>query len=347
MAFSVLAPHGADAAKWSAVIDMLPLHLRDIHFTLEYAAAQELLGLKAKLAVYEWEGYVVVQPFALRLVKISARDEVDICSLYGYGGPVSNHGHTLFAWFDEAFREWCGQSGVVCEFCALHPMLASHQLSLFRRMPSIKPIPRKEVVVMDLRGDFEAAYKDRRKAGIKAARAAGIKVTAASCTKDFARLYRATMVRTGALARWDFPDEYFDALIEIGAVFYAKIGDHVESAALMIYGYDTAYYHFAGNAMENPKACANDLLVHEMAKFARKQGPKWFHLGGGATSSPDDTVLHYKAGFTDRRETAYSYFRVFDDTAYRDLCFLKIGIEIVETGAEFKSGFLPLYRREA
>jgi serine/alanine adding enzyme len=345
MGFLVLTPHGADVAKWEAVLDILPPKLRDIHFTPQYSAAQELLGLEARLAVYEWEGYVVAQPFALRHVEVGNTNAMDISSLYGYGGPVSNHGPQLYAWFDEAFREWCQQKGVVSEFCALHPLIWSHQASLLWAK-GFRIELRKPIVLMDLRSDFEAEYKDRRIAGIKAALKAGVKVTIEPCTKDFAHLYRTTMARTDAAPRWDFPDAYFDALIEMGAVFLAKIGDHVESAALMIYGYGTAYYHFAGNAMENPKACANDLLVHEMALFARKQGPRWFHLGGGATSSLDDGVFHYKAGFSDRRAQALSYFRVFDDRAYRDLCLAKIGEEVAMTGAEFKSEFLPLYRRE-
>ena len=49
----------------------------------------------------------------------------------------------------------------------------------------------------------------------------------------------------------------------------------------------------------------------------------------------DDSVLFFKGGFSDLRASAMSYFRVFDEGAYRQLCAEKVLREVDETGKEF------------
>lgn len=347
MGFSVLHPI-ADTDAWNAALACLPPDRIDIHFTPEYAAAQALLGVEPRLALYRFDkNYVVLQPFGLRIVNIGGVHAVDIANLYGYGGPVTNHGPVLYQWFDQAFRAWCAERGVVSEFCALHPLLIGHQASLLRGV--IGPLQiRKQVVVVDLTGDPKAGYKDRRLAGIKAAERAGVVVSVETNPfLGFIRLYRQTMARHHAAPRWHVGDEYLAALCRIGQIFYASIDGEVESAALVLSLGTRAYYHFAGNAMARPKACANDMLLHTIAMWAKNRGMTTFHLGGGPTSAADDPVLHYKAGFGDGRAPAFSYFRVLDVDAYRGLCALKIADELAATGAQFETPFEPLYRREA
>jgi len=358
MSFSVLRPD-ADADRWAAIIDALPENLRDVHFTPQYAAAQKLLGVKPLMAIYEWEGYVVAQPFALRRTFVgSAALEnaygglmaVDIANLYGYGGPVSSHGVQLYRWFSNAFLEWCRAHGVVSEYCALHPLMYPHQRALVREV--VEPVTRKQVVVMDLRLAPMEGYTENRLGGIRTARRAGVSVVCVRSKsvaehQPFIRLYRETMLRKRAAARWYFPDEYLAALCRIGTVFYAMLDGEVESASLVLHGYGTAYYHLTANAMRTPKARANDLLVHEIAEWARGVGCTRLHLGGGATAAEDDPVLRFKADYSTGRAPAYSYFRVFDDVAYRELCAAKAKQEIAETGAEYRTWFQPMYRREA
>ena len=345
MNFSVLTPD--QSAEWSQAVDMLPANLRDIHFSHQYAAAQVHLGVKPRLAVYRWNDYVVLQPFALREFSVGGIAGMDIANLYGYGGPASNHGATLFQWFSQAFDDWCRSQGIVSEFCQLNPMLNSHQRKLVRQV--VKATERKVVVVADIsETNAKWRYKDRRQAGIRTASRLGITVNLEHDPAAFIRLYRQTMQRVYAPERFDFSDEYLRALAALGYVFCARFKDVAESAALMLHAGPTAYYHLAGNAMLNPKSGANDLLVHEMMIFARNElGARWFHLGGGVTSEPNDPVLHFKAGYSDMRLPAYAYFRVLDEMRYKELCAAKIAEEKAVTGAEFTSEFLPMYRREA
>lgn len=337
--------------QWSDAVAALPVNLQDIHFSAGYAAAQQYLDVEPVLAVYEAHGYRVVQPFALRKVSVGGIEAMDVANLYGYGGPASDHSWQLYAWFHEALMTWFRDVGIVSEFCALNPMLGEHQRKLISGKAAM--VERKPVVVIDLTKPEGSGYRADRRHRIKHARNAGVKVMASgpdtmSRYNTFVTLYDETMRRRLAAGRWRFSPIYLNSLCKLGTMFFAEVDGQVECASLMLTSQSgDAYYHLTANAMLYPKAGANDLLVHEMANHARGLGMKRLHLGGGVTSAPDDSVLTYKCGFSDIRLPTYSYFRVFDDTAYRNLCLAKISQEKAETGAEFASGFLPLYRRDA
>ena len=359
MGFELLHPMN-DRDKWLRTIYQLPQALHDVHWTPDYMAAEELRGHEARLATYTYRDYVVAQPIIIRdifpfdigMPEDEAVEAVwtcrDVSSPYGYGGPASNHGPQLYEWFNQAFTNWAMENRVVTEFCALHPFMTAHQLGLLKAVPGIQPVTRKQIVWVDLNGDFAEQYHANRKAGIKKAMKEGINIVMGDQPDVFIKMYRLTMLRKQAATRWYFTDEYLKALCDLGTVWYARVGAIVQSAALMLMTRDgTAYYHLAANSDIYPRVCANDLLVHEMAQYAARNGCKRFHLGGGATSDPSDPVLFFKSGFSDLRAPAMSYFRVFDEAAYAGLCAEKKRREVAETGTEFGTSFEPLYRREA
>jgi hypothetical protein len=359
MGFELLHPK-TDIVKWTMIIKKLPQALWDVHWTPDYMAAEELRGHQARLATYTYRDYVVAQPIIIRdifpLEANTPEHEMpestwscrDVSSPYGYGGPASNHGQQLYAWFNESFVSWARENRVVTEFCALHPFMTAHQLGLLKAVPGIQPKTRKDVVWVDLKGDFAEQYHANRKAGIKKASKDGVNVVMGGQPDVFIKMYRLTMLRKRAASRWYFTDEYLKALCDFGTVWYARVGALVQSAALMLLMRDgTAYYHLAANADDHTRAGANDLLVNEMAEFAARNGCKRFHLGGGATSDPADPVLFFKSGFSDLRAPAMSYFRVFDEQTYAGLCAEKKRREVAETGTEFGTSFEPFYRREA
>jgi len=344
MGFELLHPVN-DRDKWLRAIYQLPQALQDVHWTPDYMAAEEMRGHEARLATYTYRDYVVAQPIIIRDVQGTMRD---VSSPYGYGGPATNHGQQLYAWFNESFVSWAMENRVVTEFCALHPFMTAHQLGLIKAAPTIQPKTRKDIIWIDLKGDFAEQYHANRKAGIKKATKEGVAVRMGGHPDEFIRLYRLTMLRKQASARWYFTDEYIKALCDFGTVWYASVADIVVSAALMLMMIDgTAYYHLAANSDFHPRAGANDLLIHEMAEFAARNGCKRFHLGGGATPDTTDSVLFFKSGFSDLRAPAMAYFRVFDEAAYAGLCVEKKRREVAETGTEFGTSFEPLYRREA
>lgn len=360
MPFHVLDPV-KDRNAWLTILAKIGPSASDPHFSPWYLEAERLLGGTPLLATYQYEHYFIIKPFVLRDVVIGGQTfGRDITNPYGYGGPVSNHGSRLHEWFDQEFTEWCQRMNVICEHCALNSMHVVHQRSLLRTTKGINLRERKEVVWMDLKNkgwaNTEAAvkgvgYRDTRIAGVKAAQRSGITVRRGESPQDidvFINFYGAAMERKNAPSRWRFPKEYLWALGEACGVFLAEVPESgVASAALVMTGGDCAYYHMAASAPDYPKSGANDLLVHEIALWARTYGVKRFHLGGGVTSDPNDSVMFFKSGFSPLRAPAMSYFRVFNESLYRLACVAKAEEEINQTGAEFASSFEPMYRREA
>jgi lipid II:glycine glycyltransferase (peptidoglycan interpeptide bridge formation enzyme) len=112
-----------------------------------------------------------------------------------------------------------------------------------------------------------------------------------------------------------------------------------------MHDFGTAYYHFAGNRDAHPELRANNLTMYETALWAQKAGYVRYHLGGGVTSRADDSLLRFKAGFSDRRAPLYTYFCVRSPRVYELLCERKRAHERATTGKESTSDFLPVYRR--
>jgi len=79
--------------------------------------------------------------------------------------------------------------------------------------------------------------------------------------------------------------------------------------------------------------------------WAKRSGYRRYHLGGGVTSKADDSLLRFKAGFSDLRAPLYTYFCVRDRAVYDRLCERKKAYERETAGTESASSFLPLYRR--
>src|SRR5258706_9402231 len=245
MGFELLHPKN-DIVKWTMAIKKLPQALQDIHWTPDYMAAEELRGHQARLATYTYRDHVVAQPIIIRDIfpaQISYPDDPpqdfwtcrDVSSPYGYGGPATNHSSQLYEWFNQAFTNWALENRVVTEFCALHPFMTAHQLGLLKAVPGIQPVTRKQVVWIDLNGDFAEEYHANRKAGIKKATKDGVVVRRGEKPDEFIRLYRLTMLRKQAAARWYFTDEFLQALCNFGTVWYATTCTTViESTALML-----------------------------------------------------------------------------------------------------------------
>src|SRR6266436_620136 len=181
MGFELLHPVN-DRDKWLRTIYQLPQALQDVHWTPDYMAAEESRGHMPRLATCSCRDYVVAQPIIIRVifpqdVRDSAGGEIaemfwgvrDVSSPYGYGGPATNHGPQLYEWFNQAFTSWAMENRVVTEFCAIHPFMTAHQLGLFKAVPTIQPVTRKQVVWIDLKGDFAEQYHANRKAGVRKA----------------------------------------------------------------------------------------------------------------------------------------------------------------------------------
>jgi len=310
----------------------------------------------------------VIQPFVRRPLRelpflAGASDAAsfsDIANPYGCGGPLCNvadagRARALYRAFASHFAEWCDKENIASEFASLHPFLAEHQLSLVDGM--LNPRHEKNVVFIDLSGseaDLLKGLNRGQRSNISKARRADVSVArvepSAQNLSTFNDIYTATMTRRQAAARWFVSKDYFaDCCRNLGprrtSLFFATVADQVECAYLLMHDFGTAYYHFAGSRGAFPGHRANNLTMYQTAAWAQAAGYRRYYLGGGVTRDPNDSLLRFKSGFSDRSAPFYTYFCVRDRAVYDELCARKKAHERETAGAESSSDLLPLYRR--
>lgn len=363
----ILDATGADAAEWSALIGQLPQQRRDIHFLPEYGQVYAAsFDVEPKIALFENDQGFVVQPFIVRKLDELAflkdlpvqESSRDIANPYGYGGPLyscaGDASGGLLAAFECAFLKHCREQSYASEFCSLHPLIdVSGEL---QKSGGIELVAEKEIVYIDLTADDAAIWRGVRKghkSSITRARRENVKVERVAANPEnleaFKSLYYATMERHQAAERWFFPQDYFANCLEIlgearASLHFATVDGELAVAAMLIHDFDTAYYHFAGSDPRFNSTCAGNLLVYESAQWAKRAGYRNFHLGGGVSASPEDSLFIFKSGFSDLRATLYTYGRVLHEPTYRHLSELKVRHERA-TGWNGNTDYFPLYRR--
>ena len=366
MEFRVLAATGADGRFWSDLVERLPPGLRDLHFLPEYGLIyRDTYGHEPLLAYAAKDANFVIQPFVkrrLNALPFLAQQNVaepfwDIANAYGYGGPLCSDpgAPELLACFEAQFEAWCASQGVAAEFCALHPLLDNR--ALLAACPGVDARPQKNVIYLDLTrtaDELWRAVNRGHRSSIQRARQSGVSVERVAADEgnftEFERLYSMTMDRHAAAGRWYFPAGYFrDCMRHLGhgrvALFFARARGKVASAYLLLHDAGIAYYHFGGSDHAYFALRPNNLLLYETALWAKEAGNRLYHLGGGVTAAPDDSLLRFKSGFGGRTATLHTYGRVHDRAAYDRLCELKMKHELTTLGRTLESQYFPLYRR--
>lgn len=360
MQFDILrASNPTEAALWDSVVEGLPPNRRDIHFTSAYGRVQERLGGQALLALMTFEAGVIAQVFIKRPVPSdldNGTDLYDLCSPYGYGGPMSSIQDQTTSMmasvgFRARLRSWAASNRIVSEFSYLHPLMFELPVSMLvgenlQRVRSVAVI-----LLTDL---SEKTVSRRVRRGLKRARDGSYRVVEVSKEPiehdTFSRLYRQSMDRMKASSHWHFSDKYFDAhYSELGARLFMTsdiVAERPVARILMVIGgYGTAYAHFLGSDGQCRDAGLDELLYFDVAQKLAAEGYMRFHLGGGLSSDDNDPLLAFKRGFGGMTIDLQCCRRIFDADGYAVLAGRKQAAEINEHGRASVSGFFPEYRR--
>jgi CelD/BcsL family acetyltransferase involved in cellulose biosynthesis len=292
----------AAAAAWRGVLARFPAEARDVYFLPEYAALYEHPGARARALVYTDGGETLLHVFMER--RLGGADLVAE-GVYGYGGPIatSTDGEFLAA-AHAALAERQRAAGVISEFVRFHPLLANQRWAPAAWAPTLD----RHTVAVDLASaaaEREAAYAPTQRNRLRRARRAGVVVERSESPADratFAALYAATMRRNAARSFYLFGADYFAALwsglADRAHLFVARHGGRVVAGALVLAHGPFLHHHLSASAAEAQVLAPNNLLFHEIGAWGTAQGFRWFHLGGGRTSAPDDELLRFKARFS-------------------------------------------------
>jgi hypothetical protein len=222
-------------------------------------------------------------------------------------------------------RSWLGDQRIVAVFSRLHPLLSQQAL-----LAGLGQCQVRSTVSVDLTlpaDQQRARYRRSHKAGINRLRRSGLTCLhdrQQSFLRDFVWIYHETMRRVEAPGAYFFPAAYFEELAQaLGPrlqLFVCLQDGRAICGGLFVACGGILQYHLGGTRDEALKLSPMKLLVDEVRLWATSQGLRVFHLGGGITAHPDDSLLFFKTGFSDRKHQFFGWRWVVLPDVYGRLC---------------------------
>ena len=334
---------GPDAPVWEEILQRAP---HDFHHTagyLRHSAQHE--GGTARAMVVEDGVSGLFLPVVIRPIWDGS---IDAASPYGYPGPIM-WGTTEPEFMREALEtgiDLLRSEGIVSLFVRLHPIL-----NAVAPVGVGTVVTHGETVSVDLTQPSDMIWgrtrKNHRRDILKAVSLGYVARLDSSWEHfdTFVRQYRETMGRLGAEERYMFDEAYFRGLrsalgssislwvVQNGAGVVAASVLFVETAGIV-------QYHLAGSDEEFAQDRPNKLLINSARTWAQERRNRHFHLGGGVGAAYD-SLMHFKAGFSDDRYT----FRTLRVVVAKDEYARLVGERDLEADPAEMQGFFPLYRK--
>jgi sugar O-acyltransferase (sialic acid O-acetyltransferase NeuD family) len=324
----------------------------DIFYYPEYVHLFEVRGEgKARCFVYYDDNGTVIFPFLIRQInelecfRDISDNMIDITSPYGYGGYLRNNDLVDMDKFYEVLSNYCKENNIVSEFVRFHPLLNNSLYS----PEGVDTHLINETVIIDLTLTPEEiwgklAVSCRNK--VKKANKLGVQVFIDENFENldkFHELYVNTMERLRAQQYYYFTIEWFHNLIESlkgnVVLFYAVYRNNIIISGAFLFTGEYIHYYLSGSDYRMSHLAANNLLLYEVALWAKERGIKLFHLGGGY--QPGDSLFKFKASFSPLKSQFYIGNIIHDLEYYQYLCARK---QVGEGKILADPSFFPSYR---
>jgi Uncharacterized protein involved in methicillin resistance len=327
--------------RWVSVLRHAPHDFYHLPGYADICAAHE--GGEPHALIVDHGGATMLLPLLIRPIRGSG---YDAASPYGYPGPL------VIGTDDPAFAEDALQAGVemlrsigvVSLFVRCHPLLDPSP----PRRPGVL-VDHGDTVVVDLTRSDDELWRQMRKnhrRDITRATRHGFVARIDEGWDNyetFKRVYRATMERRSAAPYYFFDDTYFNGLREAlgGAAHLAVVafGDEIAAAGLFMETDGIVEYHLSGFDDRFAHFRPSKLLLYYSIGWAKSRGNAQMHLGGGV-GADDDTVLHFKLGFSPIRRPFRTLRVVVDEQEYARL----VAAHDPAADPGDLTGFFPAYR---
>ena len=272
----------------------------------------------------------------------------DCVSPYGYSTPLITPSQDMLPDFLDAFCRAARQRGIVPAFFRLHPLLTLDHRAL-RKFGQLNR--HGQIVYFDLaqsKEDLWSQVSMNHRRNIKKLVRSGFRIIFDDWTRlpDFISLYHATMRRVEASDAYFFSREYFEDL-------RAKLGDRLHLACVLTETGEAAaaglfvstdgivQYHLGGTEPAYLSLAPSKLMFDFMWRWAQDGSHRALHLGGGV-GGIEDSLFHFKAGFSRARAEVYTY-RVIVDHERNRILEQATGFQSLLSGPK-QSDFFPGYR---
>lgn len=311
--------------QWEEYIQRLPAEKQDIYWTDAYCHADEILeGGTAKLFVCEENDNLAVYPFIMRKIQNEklGGDYYDIETPYGYGGPVIKSGDADFAAaFETAFLEYCEKEHIIAEFIRFHPMIKNEHI--FKK--DIEVLHNRITVCLNLEKSIDEIWmhdiSTQNRNTIRKCQKNGLTVEISEDYDEFLEIYNETMQKVGASDFYFFNQTYYEQVKNNPAYVLMRVrqGQNTLAAAIFMKYKDYFHYHLSGSRREFLKLAPNNILLWEAIQYAKKNGCRRMHFGGGLTDSEEDPLFRFKKRFSSGSLDFYIGKRIHNPEIYRKL----------------------------
>jgi hypothetical protein len=312
---------------WNQYLNRFKEEDKDVYFEEEYVYLYQNEKERACCIIIEDEEKCMIFPFLRRTFEFRGKTYFDFETAYGYGGPIYNTNDIAFrCGAMQCLSDTLKQNSYVAGFVRFHPLLSNY--AQFEEIGNVV-LDRKTIAIdLSLCEDeiwmHEIHTKNRNI--IKKGEKNGLKFVADysfSHLNDFIRLYNLTMDKLSADTFYYFDDNYYRNLVNnihnsfLGIV---KYGDEIVSAAIFFYEGMYAHYHLSGSNKDYLNLMPNNFMLYKAALELKKRGALSFHLGGGTTSSPDDSLFCFKSRFSKSQYQFAIGKMILNDSVYNELC---------------------------
>ena len=320
--------------EWGSLLSKMPLDQQDIYYTPQYYSISENNGEgQACCFVFEENNEIALYPFLKNSINIHGFDSsetyFDIQGAYGYNGIISESYDSEFQKsFFGAFRQYCLKSRIVAEFTRFNPVLGNQRFA----MAHMEVVMNRETVTLNLEKDYDhiwsECYHAKNRNTIRKGRKT-LAVHRGGDSKDykiFSDMYSYTMERLNAADSYLFPEKYFTDLqnefndsVNLFTAFSQSSKIPLGAILILIYK-DKAHYHLSARSEMSRNNAVNNFLLDEAIQYAQNNGCKRFHLGGGLSADPKDSLFLFKKKFSNERYNFFIGKMIHDKKVYEKLC---------------------------
>ena len=320
-----------ESEEWILYLNKLPIEQQDIYYTPEYYALYENNGDgKACCFIFEKDGDLALYPFLINSINKLGYDldaeYYDIQGAYGYNGVISSSYDKLFIEeFYSNFESFCQEKNIVAEFIRFHPLIFNY---LFSENNINITFDRKTVYVDLTKSEeeiFSSFQRSTRKQIRNGVNKYGLKVLTlsnnTSYTDTFTDIYWEAMKRVNSVKYLYFNKRYFKELFDNSFTYqFIALYEEKPVAIISAMNYGNFMQGHLGGALTNSLHLSSySLLYWEMIKKAKMSGNTFLHVGGGATSKENDSLLKFKQNFSKQLADFYIGKKIHSDIIYSEV----------------------------
>lgn len=321
----------------------------DIYFEKNYGKLYENIEKgEAKIFEYEDENGLISNQFLIREIpiKIDNNTYFDIVTPYGYGGPIiekCNNKQKLLNAYKDAFNKYCQENKIISEFIRFHPII--NNACDFKNIYDVVYLRKTLGTNLEYEDPCHEEFSKSCRKNIRRCINKGIKYMVNVEPKElskFKEIYYSTMDRNNATDYYYFQDEYFNNILKyfprniitVEAIYEEKT---IAMGLYFIYN-KILHTHLSGTLSEYLHLSPAYMLRYGATLWAKENGYKLMHHGGGRTNSETDSLYLFKKNFSQKTEfDFYIGKKIWDKEIYEKLCKQK---DVTDDGS-----FFPAYRK--